>query len=431
MKVRSNLAASLVLGFTALLASDSISLGGESDWPQWRGPNRDGYAAPQSLLQQWPAGGPKKKWEFRDAGVGYSAFSIVDGRLYTMGTKDSQCHVICIDAQGGDLLWESPISRAGNDQDYATRWGDGPRSTPTFDQGKLFCLSDVGVLACLDAADGKLIWSVDFVADFGGTIPKWGYSESPLVDGDRVVATPGGKKFMVGLDKATGNEVWVSQDYDELAQYVSPIKHTVGDVTFYASASKAGLAAFDAESGKLLFKNSATGNDTAVIPTPLASEDLLYHTSDYSAGNVLLRLTAGANRTIAAEAVYQLSTKSMQNHHGGVVLVDGVIYGHTKAAWMAQDFQSGDDLWMESTRPNRSGSTAFADGRLYFYNDEEGSIYLVEPNRKSLQKRGELKLPEKTKIERGQGAIWAHPVIADQTLFLRDQDLIFAFDIAR
>ncbi len=416
----------------SLLASPVVA--GDADWPQWRGPNRDGHAAPQALLSSWPAGGPAIKWEFKDAGIGYSAFAIVDGVMFTMGTRDDGCYTMAIDTTDGQLLWQSRISRASTGEDYAHGWGGGPRSTPTVDGEFIYVLSDVGVLACLTADQGEVVWSVDFVERFESMIPKWGFSESVLIDGDRVIATPGGNVFMVGLDKRTGEQVWASQEHSESAQYVSPIIHTVDDVSFYVTAGKSGLVAFDAESGKLLFKNGATGNDVAVIPTPLAVDNLLYHTSDYGAGNVLLKLTAGENRTIDAEQVYHESIKSMQNHHGGVILLDDTIYGSSKVSggvWMAQNFADGETLWVERMRPNRSGAIAYADGRLYCYNDEDATVLLVDPNREAFKSVGELKLPTTTSTDRGSGAIWAHPVIADQTLYLRDQELIFAFDIAR
>ena len=405
----------------------------QTDWPQWRGPNRDGIAAPQALLKAWPAAGPKIKWEFRDAGEGYSAFSIRDQSLYTMGAREDGCYVMNIDTSSGELIWQTRISRDSTAEDYAHGWGGGPRSTPTIDGDFIYALSDVGVLACLTADKGEPVWSVDFVTAYKGSIPKWGFSESVLIDGDRVVATPGGTIFMVGFDKRTGEEVWKSEGHDNSAQYVSPIRHAIGDVAFYVTANKSGLVAFDTETGKLLFQNSATGNDVAVIPTPIAHEDYLYHTSGYGGGSVLLKLSAGENRTVDARQLYHETTQSMQNHHGGVVLVDGVIYGATKSGgggWMAQDFLTGEPIWMERMRPNRSGSIAYADGLLYCYNDEEATVWLVEPSREGFKKVGELKLPETTKIERGNGAIWAHPVIADGTLYLRDQELIFAFDIA-
>jgi outer membrane protein assembly factor BamB len=418
----------------------SPALAGDRDWPQWRGTNRDGHAAPQKLLQSWPEGGPKMKWEFREAGVGYSAFAIRDGLLYTLGAREDGCYVICVDTAKGEQRWQTKISRPGASEDYAFGWGGGPRSTPTLDGEFVYALSDVGVLACLKADKGESVWSVDFVDKYKSSIPKWGFAESVLIDGDRVVATPGGESFLVGFNKTSGEQTFASKGHAEQAQYVSIMKQTIGETAFYVTASKAGIVAFDAKSGELLFSDNSTGNPTAVIPTPITHGDLLYHTSDYGAGNALLKLAPGAADKpeeagkVKVEKLYAIKEKSMQNHHGGVVLVDGTIFGASKAnggVWMAQDLQSGKTLWEERIRPNRSGSIAFADGRLYCYNDEDATVMLVEPNKTEFKKVGQLKLPATTKIDRGSGAIWAHPVIADGTLFLRDQELIFAFDITR
>ncbi|WP_164104301.1 PQQ-binding-like beta-propeller repeat protein [Candidatus Laterigemmans baculatus] len=428
---------SFFVGAACLLAAvvqlAPIARGGETDWPQWRGPNRDGHAAPQSLLQSWPEGGPKLKWQFRNAGEGYSTLAVVDGRLYTMGSRGDQCFVICIDASTGEGIWETPISRASVDQDYAHGWGGGPRSTPTVDGEHVYALSDIGTVGCLKVSDGRLLWSVNLVEEFGGSVPNWGYAESLLIDGDRVVVTPGGENFMVALDKKSGNKVWGSQGIDAPAQYGSVIRHEFEGVPVYLNVSKSGLLGVDPESGAKLFESSVTGNNVAVIPTPIATGDLVYHTSDYGAGNALLRLNKTSDG-LATTQVYHLQHKSMQNHHGGVVLVDGVIYGFTKAdggRWMAQDLESGETLWAETLRPNKSGSIAYADGRLYCYNDKDGSLVLVEPSREGWKPVGSLTLPEQTEIARKSGAIWAHPVIADQMVLIRDQDLIFAYDIAR
>jgi outer membrane protein assembly factor BamB len=409
-----------------------------TDWPQWRGPNRDGYAAPQSLLQSWTDTPPKMKWTFRDAGVGYSEAAIVDGRLITMGEKpgandQTQCFAICLDFASGKMLWQTPIARGSQDEDYLRKWGSGPRGTPTVVQGRAFMLTDTGTLACVEIADGKLVWSVDVVKQLGGKIPKWGYSESPLVEGSTVYVTPGESNFIVGFDMTTGKQTWGSQGANHPAQYVSMMKHQVQGVPMLVTATTTGLLGFHATSGKLLWSNPSTGNPTAVIPTPIISEGHVYHTSDYGAGNVKLKLSANGQE-VQAEEVYFESTKSMQNHHGGVVLMDNVIYGFSKigrGVWMAQDYLTGEVLWTEERSGNRSGSIAAADGCLYCYNDTSGEILLVAPSREKLEVRGELKLPEQTKIPRGSGAIWAHPVIGKGTLVLRDQDLIFAFDIKR
>jgi outer membrane protein assembly factor BamB len=424
---RRGVAAALTLSCTAL------AVAADGDWPQWRGPDRDGHAAPQLLLQKWPSGGPEVAWVFRDAGEGYSAFSIVDGRLYTMGARDGKCYAICLSSEDGSEIWRTEISVAGQRDDYLTRWGGGPRSTPTVDGDFVYVLSDVGVVACLKKEDGEEVWSKDLVEQYGAQIPKWGYSESILIDGFRAVVTPGGDPYIVGLNKRTGEEIYRTDGVDTRAEYVSVIKFEVGGQPLYASAAAPGLFIFNAEGGDLVYEAPETGNGTAVIPTPVVTENLVYHTSAYGAGNALYRLS-GSGSSIEGELVYYNGNKSMENHHGGVVLVDGVIYGFTKTNrgnWMAQDFKSGEELWMESIGRNSSGSIAYADGRLYCYGDKDATVHLIEPSRSGMKVVGSATLPEQTDMDRGSGAIWAHPVIAGQKLFLRDQNLIYAYDIAR
>jgi outer membrane protein assembly factor BamB len=410
-----------------------LSWAGDADWPQWRGPQRDGHAAPQELLQTWPEGGPELVWKVEDLGRGYSAVSVVGDRVYTMGSIDGQAMAICLSLEDGSVVWQQALGRAGETGDYNTGWGAGQRSTPTVDGDQVFALTDVGVVAALDRSSGEVQWKVDLVEQYGGKIPTWGYSESPLVDGDRVIVTPGESNFMVGLHRSTGEKLWQSQGVEAPAQYVSVIKGQVGEVPFYVTASKPGLFAFDTRSGEKLFANEATGNGVAVIPTPIVMDDWLYHTSAYGAGNALLELKT-EDGELQPEVVYALNTKTMENHHGGVVLVDGVIYGFTKQSggcWMAQDLESGEMLWRERGRPNRSGSICYADGRLYCYGDQDGSVQLVEPSREGFKQVGELTLPEETELPRDKGAIWAHPVVANGKLIIRDQDLMYAFDIAR
>jgi outer membrane protein assembly factor BamB len=430
MMLRLFLLASLFT-FTNLL---SVAFADESDWPQWRGPARDGHAGKQSLLESWPSGGPDLAWEFSGTGLGYSSCSVVDGRIYTLGETNDQIFAICIDLQSGKEIWRTDFSRGGVGADYNHGWGGGPRCTPTVDGDQVFAVSDVGTLASFDRETGGLQWKVEFVQDFGGEIPVWGYSESPLVDGDRVMVTPGGPKFMVGLDRKTGKEVWVSKNTDQPAQYVSIMKGKVGETEYYVTASKSGLFGFAVRNGQPIFKDSATGNNIAVIPTPIVTDNSIYHTSDYGAGNTLIKLTEPDPGKVVAETVYHMSDKTMMNHHGGVVLVDGVIYGFSKVngnVWMAQELESGKILWEHKIRPNSSGSIAYADGMLYCYNDKDGTCALVEPNRTGWVSKGQVQLPKQTALPRDKGAIWAHPVIAGGKLIIRDQDLIFAYNIAK
>ncbi|MCC9599818.1 PQQ-like beta-propeller repeat protein [Stieleria sp. JC731] len=420
-----------LLSIIAIASVCTIVNAQDANWPQWRGIHRDGHAAEQRLLSSWPEGGPKLAWSIEGLGTGYSAVSIVGDSLYTMGSKDDQALVYCLSMVDGATQWTAPIGPAGQDGDYNTGWGAGQRSTPTVDGNQVFALSDKGVIAALDKNSGEVQWSVDLVAEYGGKIPAWGYSASPLVDGDRVIVCPGEKNFLVGLDRQTGKKVWGSEGVEASAEYVSPIKATVGNVTFYVTASKPGLFGFDAKTGKKLFEDTATGNNIAVIPTPIVKDDLVYHTSAYGAGNTLLRLVPSSDG-LQMIPLYALNSKTMENHHGGVVLVDDVIYGFTKqsgGAWMAQDLVSGEALWTERARPNRSGSICYADGRLYCYGDKDGSVLLVEPSRDRYIEHGKLVLPKETSVARKQGAIWAHPIVGNGKLIIRDQDLLYAYDI--
>jgi len=423
-----------LFAFVLVAILTSVSCADDADWPQWRGPNRDGHAAPQSLLQAWPDDGPTLKWRFDRAGLGYSSAAVVDRRIYTLGEDDESCFAICLSAINGTEIWKQSFSRRGADDDYNRNFGGGPRSIPTVAGEQVFCLSETGTLAALDRRTGLVQWKLDLVADYGGQIPNWGYSESPLVDGDRVLVTPGKSNFMIGLDRHTGRQVWGSQGADAVAHYVSSVKGSFAGTEYYVTASGPGLFGFAVAGGELLFSDTATGNQTAVIPTPLLIGNQIYHTSDYGAGNTLLKLTTAGEGTVRGDPVYHKSSKSMLNKHGGVVHVDGVIYGFSETqggVWMAQELASGETLWTEKIRPNRSGSICYADGRLYCYNDKDATVYLVTPSRAGWQPQGQLTLPQQTGVPRKSGAIWAHPVVADGLLILRDHDLLFAFDISR
>ena len=425
------LASSILLFLFTAIAS-TATFAGEGKWSQWRGPNRDGHSDAKKLLKSWPNGGPDLKWTYTDAGVGYSSVAVVDGCLYTLGADKTDCFAICLNLSDSSLKWKTAFSRTGNAEDYNVDWGGGPRSTPTVSGTQVFVLSDIGILASLDTNTGEIQWKTDLVKDHGGKIPNWGYSDSPLVDGDRVVITPGQEKFLLAVDRTNGKEVWSSHDFSAEAQYVSILKGQTGNTDFYLSAGKKGLVAFDHQTGAQLFQNTASGNTVAVIPTPILFGDQIYHTSGYGAGNVLIELEDRGRGNVEADMVYHLTRKTMENHHGGVVLVDKTIFGFSKTnggVWMAQDLKTGQILWEEKIRPNKSGSISYADGRLYCYSDKDGTVFLIQPSRSGWQQKGMLRIPRETNIPRGKGAIWSHPVVAEQTLIIRDQDLIHTFHI--
>jgi outer membrane protein assembly factor BamB len=283
----------------------------------------------------------------------------------------------------------------------------------------------------LRVSDGKTVWSINLVNDLGGSVPKWGYSESVLVDGDRLIVTPGGTNFLVGLDKGTGKKVW-SSEFSAGAQYVSVIKHTFDGVPVYLTACERGLVGIHGVTGKLLFKNESTGNGVAVISSPVVSGNLIYHSSAYKAGNAAVKVSV-ANGELTASETYHESKESMVNHHGGYVLHEGAIIGFSDAlrgVWMAQDLGTGKVLWSKKIGQTRSGSIAFADGLAYCYDDQDGICYLAKVSRSGFEQVGQFAIPEQTTSDRKQGAIWTHPVVAGQKLFIRDQEKIFAFELA-
>jgi outer membrane protein assembly factor BamB len=409
-------------------ASDSQALkpssspGGGADWPQWRGPNRDGRSAETGLLPAWPAEGPTLLWTSRELGRGYSCPSIVGNRIYTLGSDGSSAVALCLDLADGRTLWTTPIG-----EEYQNNWGGGPRSSPTIDGDRMYALGAAGDLACLNCESGEVLWSKSLVKDFGGNVPGWGFCESPLVDGDKVVVTPGGANCLVALDKLTGETIWTSTGLNDAAQYASIVAALVDGVPIHMTMTSGGLVGVAAETGKFLWRFDKTRNGTAVIPTPIYHDGHVYSTSGYGAGCGLVKLAAAGDGVTAEEVWFN---RDMKNQHGGVVLVDGRVYGYSDGGgWLCQDFLTGAEVWRDRSELGK-GAIAYADGHLYCYTEGEGTIALIEAGADGWKQTGRFDIPERTQLPRGAGAIWTHPVIARGKLFLRDQELLFCYDIA-
>ncbi len=401
----------------------------KESWPQWGGPDRNHKSRSDNLLQQWPTGGPPVAWKFTNAGVGYSACAVIDGKLFTMGTIDGNCFLICLDTTDGSELWRTSIGAALPDGAYRQGWGAGPRGTPSIAGDRVIALDDAGNLACVDRHTGKLNWQLNLVDDFDGELPKWGYSESPLIDGDRVVVCPGNSQYLVALDVATGNKLFSSAGFDYPPHYASVVKHEVDGIPMYIAATVEGLVGFSANNGAVLWQNMSSGNATATIPTPIVQGKFVYHTSAYSTGCVLIELSVNNDKVVAREVYFN---KNMQNHHGSVILVNNLLFGVRKSGgWLCQDFLTGEIVWSERISGDSSASATFADNRFYIYGESSGACYLVEPSSQGWIEHGKLTLPEQTKLDRKSGKIWSHPVVAEGKLFLRDLDLIYAFDISK
>jgi outer membrane protein assembly factor BamB len=386
------------------------------DWPQWRGPNRDDVSREKGLLQEWPKEGPKRLWLFSDAGLGYSGFSIVGETLYTMGARGDEEFLIAVNATNGTEKWS--IAAGGL---YKEGHGDGPRGTPTVDGDRVYALSGLGTLVCAKTADGRIVWKAE-MSDFGGRRPGWGYCESVLIDGDKVLCTPGGKKgAVVALDKQTGELIWQSKDFTQGAQYVSLIVAEHNGQRQYIQLTQAELVGLDAENGDVLWSTDWHGR-TAVVSTPIFHDGHVYIASGYGQGCKLVKLEADGTAT----DVYD--NKTMVNHHGGVVRVGDHLYGYSDGkGWVCQDFKSGEMVWNE--RKSGKGSLTYADGRLYLLEERSGAVALIEASPEGYQEHGRFTLGPQSAERNPRGAVWTHPVVSGGRLFLRDQELLFCFDV--
>src|SRR5688572_19643378 len=407
--------------FVVVAALAGLSLGNVNaanfDWPQWRGPDRSDVSKETGLLKKWPTEGPKRVWLYENAGNGYSGPAIANGKYFTIGTRDNNECVLALDANTGKELW---VAKIGAELD--NRWGSGPRGTPTVDGDRVYALSGKGDLACINVADGKVVWTASMNA-LGGKTPGWGYTESVLVDGDKVVCTPGGSKgALAALNKADGKEIWRSSDFTDGAQYASIIPADINGQRQYIQLTMQHLVGISAKDGKQLWSSDWPGR-TAVIPTPIYRDSHVYISSGYGVGCKLVKIEAGDKAT----TVYE--NKVMKNHHGGVILVGDHLYGYSDGlGWVCQDFKSGDEVWAERNKLGK-GAIAYADGMLYCLDEKSGTLVLVEASPKGWTEHGRFKLDPQTKIRSPQGRIWTHPVISNGKLYLRDQDLIYCYDI--
>lgn len=392
--------------FVAILLS-SISLLA-ADWPQWRGPKRDGISPETGLLKSWPAGGPKLVWKATGLGEGYSSFSVAEGRLYTQGQRSGTQYVMAFDVATGKKLWE-----VANGQAYEERRGNGPRGTPTIDGERIYALAADGSLACLEGKTGKKIWGFNIVTKYNGDVPHWGISESPLIDGARVIVQPGGSgASIVALDKMTGKEIWKSAG--DPAAYSSAILAQVGPLKQLLHFTSQGAVGLRADNGEKLWGYSQVSNRTANIATPIYRNGHAFYSSDYGTGAALLKLQdVSGNR---AQEVY--FTRDMKNHYSSSVLIGDHLYGFSSSILTAMKFDDGSVAWRD--RSVGKGSVIFADGMLYTQG-ENGTIALVEATPAA------YKEVSRFSIQIGGYPMWALPVIADGHLYIRDQDNLYRY----
>ncbi len=422
---------------TRLILAVSVFLAGlapilAEDWPQWRGPARDGRSSDSGLLQDWPEQGPPMLWERDGLGTGFSSLAVVNGRIFTMGDLDDGQYAMALSEATGDLLWKARVGDPHRDE------MGGPRSTPTTDGDRLYMVTTDGDIVCLDASNGAERWRRSLVRDFKGYLMKamgsydWKFSESPLVDGDQVVVTPGHvEALMVALNKLTGEEIWRtrgrrlgSQGADGAA-YSSAVVSQAAGTRQYVQLVGRGLIGVDAKTGRLLWNYNRVASDIANIATPVVRGDYIFASTGYGTGAGLVKITREGDE-FRADEVYFLQAGTLQNHHGGLILHEGTIYtgtGHNKGFPIAVDFLSGKVAWGPIRNQGRdSAAVSYADGRLYF-RYQDGRMILVEATPTAYREHGSFMIPGVEKPS------WSHPVIADRKLFLREQGRLFCYDI--
>jgi len=404
----------LAIAATVVLSSALIAFG--EDWPQFRGPNRDGKSAETGLLKSWPKGGPKLLWKSDvNVGTGFSSMSIVKGTIYTTGLLDGQEHLFAIDLKG-KLKWKVKYGPG------FSKYPPSTRTTPTVDGGNLYVMSSMGRGGCFQAADGKEKWSVDTVEKFGGKVLRWGIAESVLIIGDMAICTPGGPDAtMVALNKLTGETIWRTKGLDDMSAYCSPILIKDAKKNLIVTMIESHAIGVSATSGKILWKFPYRGRCQAHAVSPTYSKGRIFITSGYNDGAVMLDLADDGKSVKVA-----WKDKGFDTHHGGVILVDGQIYGTTwkgngDGNWICVDWDTGkvrfDEHW------KCKGAMVFADGMLYCYEEKGGTVGLAKADPSG------FKVISSFKVTEGEGKHWAHPVVANGVLYIRHGSALMAYDI--
>ena len=383
VKYRVVMALVLGLGFGGVAHPQFTST---TDWPQWRGPDRTGLSQESGLMDEWPSSGPELVWSTSSLGAGYGSIAIQGDRIFVQMRVGQRSAVASLDRSDGTFVWSRALGATRNSDQ-----GPGPRGTPTVDSDRVYVLTENGDLACLAAEDGTILWQRNILQDFGGRNIPWLLSESPLIDGDKVVVTPGGRGAgVVALDKMSGETIWTSPELSDAPGYASVIGADVQGVwTLMALTDRAGVG-IRASDGKLMWSYPRVANRTANAATPIFQEDKVFYSSAYGTGGALLSLTAEGGE-VRAEEVY--FTRSMQNHHGGLVLVDGYLYGFHNSILTCLEFATGERM---CARPQcRKGFHHLCRTAICTYSARTTSWDWWKPTHENIERRGGSRLPIK------------------------------------
>jgi len=405
----------------ALIAVTTTAQSADTDWPLFRGVDRTGVSPDTKLLKQWPKDGPPLAWKTTSIGAGFSSVTVHGDKVFTMGDVKQDCYLFGIDRAKGTKVWELKVGQTGGSP-------TGPRGTPATDGTLVFGLGQHGDLVCASAKTGKEVWRKNLPKDFGGEAGGWNYTESPLIDGDHLIVTPGGSKAtMVALDKKSGKQVWAGVvPNGDTAGYSSVVAAELGGVKQYIQLMANGLVSFSAKDGKMLWrygtKGDRFGGNTANIPTPIVSGEYVFASAGYGRGGALVKITANGDKFNVEEVYWN---RQLNNKHGGVILVGDKLYGDRDDGgrpWSA-DFKTGKVLWTrDGGKGGGSASLTYADGKLYIrYAD--GWVVLADATTSEYTEISSFKVPN------GSGDCWAHPVVIGGKLYIRERDTLWCYDV--
>ena len=412
-----------LLAWSAVIAASSAAAlhsAQAADWPQWRGPERNGISPETGLLKQWPEGGPQLLWQVKGLGDGYGAPSVADGTIYLVVNEGLEKEsVIALNEADGSRRWSTPIGKVGNPEQRPNY--PAARSTPTVAGNSLYALGSDGDLVCLERETGNVRWQKDLRSDFGGKPGEWAYAESPLVDGEKVIVAPGGEEAaLVALNRETGDVIWeAAVPGSDAAGYASVVISEVDGVKQYVAFLGIGLVGVDAETGEFLWLYEQT-KGIANSPTPVVRDGYVYSGAG-RAGGGLVRLNPQQDE-VEVEQVY--FSPKLPNAQGGFILIGDYLYGGGGSTLMCLDFKTGEVQWEE--RLPAPSSMCYADGRLYLH-AENGDVLLVEATPEAYQEKGHFTPADQP--DRGRAKAWAYPVIANGRLYIRDLGKLWCYDI--
>ena len=420
MKMRMNITVAILVVCNSMLTVQAET------WPTFRGPDRTAVAPDSELMSVWPENGPQLLWKSSGIGNGYSSLAIVEDQIFTMGDhlpdSDGDEYLICLSRTNGEIVWK--LKTGEPFQQRNEKW-ESPRSTPTVDDDRVYVLSPAGRMVCASTA-GEQLWEKNLPDDFQGKkADGWGYSESVLIDGDKLICTPGGPaNTMTALDKLTGETIWTtSRGGDRGAGHASTVISQVGDTKIYVTSTGSGPIGVRASDGKLLWTYDIS-RTTAVIPTPIVRDDLVFFTAGYDKGGALLRQSPGENGQVTIEEIYPINSE-LKSKHGGVVLLGDYLYAGRDSSPIifCAELMTGDIAWESRGAGSGSASVVAADGHIYF-RFESGEMMLVEANPKRVVEKGHFVVPGS-----GSRPSWSHPVILEGMLYLREGNDLLCYQL--